>query len=86
MNRLRDLVLKVQAACNDPKREKRMRNPFRDYAGQGRTHWRYGCAHTILDSIEKNYIASPGRGWLRSGETARTKLVSGDSESIPLAL
>lgn len=51
---------------------------FVKFAGQARSRYHYGAAHPILTDIEKAYIASEGRDWLRSEDEARRKLVLGD--------
>jgi hypothetical protein len=50
---------------------------FCGFAGQARTRFHYGAAHTILLDIEKAYIAEHGRHWMSYGREARASLVLG---------
>lgn len=63
-----------------------MKDPFEFYAGQGRLPWHYGCAHSILSSIERDYIAKHGRPWFRDVPRTRVTLVLGDPTGIPFQL
>lgn len=56
---------------------------FIDFAGQGRLRWHYGCAHSILTSIERSWIAEQRRPWLAYEEEARLWLVLGDPSRTP---
>lgn len=48
---------------------------FYSFAGQGRHHWHYGVASTILKGLKQDGIFDPKRGW--SYETdARCKLIA----------
>ncbi len=53
---------------------------FSDFAGQGRSRWHYGVAHSILAGIERAFVADYGRDWLRDSEKARTAMVVGPDQ------
>ena len=55
---------------------------FRDFAGQGRTRWHYGVAHSVLAAIEDVGVARFGRGWLDGLEERHDKLVLGPKNPL----
>jgi hypothetical protein len=61
----------------DPDYEEALKSLFRDFAGQGRTRWHYGVAHSVLAAVEDVGVAEIGRGWLESLLDRHDKLVLG---------
>jgi hypothetical protein len=57
---------------------------FRDFAGQGRTRWHYGIAHSVLAAVEDVGIADVGRGWLITLSGRHDKLVLGPTNPLGL--
>lgn len=57
---------------------------FRDFAGQGRTRWHYGVAHSVLAAVEDVGVADVGRGWFNSLPERHDELVLGPENPLGL--
>ena len=50
------------------------------FAGQGRTRWHYGVAHSILADIEDSGVKASSRGWFFNDERVRDNIILGCSK------
>lgn len=57
---------------------------FRDFAGQGRTRWHYGVAHSVLAAVEDVGVADIGRGSSESLLKRHDELVLGPTDPMEL--
>jgi hypothetical protein len=64
--------------------ERELGSFFCDFAGQGRTRWHYGVAHSVLAAVENVGVAEIGRGWFDSLPDRHEKLVLGPAASMGL--
>ena len=84
---IQNLQRNLRADDEAPEEERKFNRFFTEFAGQGRTRWHYGVAHsiltdiedTILADIEHNGVSSSGRGWFW-GDMVRDNIIRGPNE------